>query len=120
MSVNVHKPIRDRWVEGDRLVVNGVLRLAYIARMAKKTVLWGDWELLCEAMTENHEIVSFVSSLDVNEKIIQTTLDSGAIAAKLVGAGKGGTIIVINPKPDKMIEAFKNTGAYDILYPKPV
>ncbi|MFC1542167.1 hypothetical protein ACFL50_06945 [Candidatus Latescibacterota bacterium] len=121
VSGSVHKPIRDRWIEGDRHVIDGVLRISHIARMAKKAVLSGDWELLGEAMTENHEIVrSFGSSSEVNEKIIRTALDSGAIAAKLAGAGKGGTIIALNPEPDEMIEALRNAGAGRILFPRPV
>ncbi len=116
----VHKPVRDRWIEGDREVVKGVLRLAHIARMAKKFILAGDWERLAESMTENHEIVrSFGSSSEVNESLIQTALDSGALAAKLAGAGKGGTVIALNPEPEEMIEALKKAGAGRILFPTP-
>lgn len=121
VSGSVHKPIRDRWIEGDSIVVKGVLRLAHIARMSKYAVLAGDWELLGEAMTENHEIVrSFGSSSEVNEKIIRIALDTGAVAAKLAGAGRGGTIIVLNPEPDTMLEAFREFGIARILYPEPV
>lgn len=120
VSGSVHKPVRDRWIEGDSNVVNGVHRLAHIARMSKSAVISGDWELLGEAMTENHEIVrSFGSSAEVNEKIIKTALDSGAIAAKLAGAGKGGTIIALNPEPEEMIQALIDAGASSILYPVP-
>ena len=120
ISGSVHKPVRDRWLEGDPLVVNGVLRLAHIARMAKKALLSGDWELLGEAMTENHEIVrSFGSSSEINEKVIRAALDSGAIAAKLAGGGKGGTIIALHPEPEKMAEAFKDFGIKKIMFPAP-
>jgi galactokinase/mevalonate kinase-like predicted kinase len=120
VSGSVHKPVRDRWMERDPLVVTGVLRLAYIARMAKHALLLGDWELLGEAMTENHEIVrSFGSSSEVNERIISIALDSGAIAAKLAGAGKGGTIIALHPEPEKLVEAIHGIGAGRIMYPAP-
>ncbi len=120
VSGSVHKPIRDRWIESDKIVLNGVLRLAYIARMSKKALLSGDWELLGEAMTENHEIVrSFGSSSGINEKIIRVALDSGALAAKLAGAGKGGTIIALNPEPENMIQAFEDFGISRILFPGP-
>ncbi len=118
VSGAVHKPVRDRWMEHDPLVVTGVLRLAHIARMAKRALLLGDWDLLGEAMTENHEIVrSFGSSSEVNERIIRIALDSGAIAAKLAGAGKGGTIIALHPEPEKLEEAFRGEGMGKILYP---
>ncbi len=120
VSGAVHKPVRDRWIEGDPAVVKGMLRLAYIARMAKKALIQGDWKLLGEAMTENHEIVrSLGSSSEINERIIQTALDSGAIAAKLAGGGKGGTIIALHPEPEPMIEALREAGADRILYPAP-
>jgi len=121
VSGAVHKPVRDRWIEGDPAVVKGMLRLAHIARMSKKSILQGDWELLGEAMTENHEIIrSLGSSSEINEKIIRTALDSGAIAAKLAGAGKGGTIIALNPEPEPMIEALEDAGVNLILFPEPV
>ena len=121
ISGSVHKPVRDRWIEGDHSVINGMLRLAHIAKMAKKAVIQGDWELLGESMNENHEIIrSIGSSSEANEKIIHIALDSGAIAAKLAGAGKGGTIIALNPEPETMIEAFKNAGIKCILFPIPV
>lgn len=120
VSGAVHKPVRDRWMEGDLKVINGMLRLAHIARMSKHAIIRGDWELLGEAMIENHQIVrSFGSSSEVNERIIQTALDSGAIAAKLAGAGKGGTIIALHPEPEEMIQAMKDDGISKILYPKP-
>lgn len=118
VSGAVHKPVRDRWMEHDPLVVKGILRLGHIARMAKRALLLGDWDILGEAMTENHEIVrSFGSSSEVNERIIRTALDSGAIAAKLAGAGKGGTIIVLHPEPDRLANAFSEMGIGKILYP---
>lgn len=118
VSGAVHKPVRDRWIEGDKHVVEGALRLAHIARMAKMALFSGDWDLLGEAMTENHEIVrSFGSSSEINEQVIQTALDSGAIAAKLAGAGKGGTIIILHPEPEDMVKALKESGIKRILYP---
>ncbi|MBN1294136.1 MAG: hypothetical protein JXB48_20030 [Candidatus Latescibacteria bacterium] len=116
----VHKPVRDRWIEGDDSVVKGMLRLAHIARMSKSAIFAGDWELLGEAMTENHEIIrSLGSSSEVNEKIIKTALDSGAIAAKLAGAGKGGTIIILHPEHEKITDALKESGVKNIFYPGP-
>jgi mevalonate kinase/D-glycero-alpha-D-manno-heptose-7-phosphate kinase len=71
-------------------------------------------------MTENHEIVrTFGSSSEINEKIIRTALDSGAIAAKLAGAGKGGTIIALHPEPERLTAAFRDAGVGRILYPAP-
>ena len=120
VSGSVHKPIRDRWLEGDPLVVEGIFRIAHIARMAKRAILSGDWDLLGEAMTENHEIVrSFGSSSEINEKIIRIALDSGAISAKLAGAGNGGTIIALHPEPEKLAGVFREKGVGLVLFPEP-
>ena len=118
VSGAVHKPVRDRWIEGDRHVVGSVLRLAHIARMSKEAILFGDLEYLGEAMTENHEIVkSFGSSSDINESIIDIALEAGAIAAKLAGAGKGGTIIALHEDPESLGAAMKEAGVKTIMYP---
>jgi len=120
VSGMVHRPVRERWIEGDTAVVNGMLRLAHIARMSKRALIQGDWELLGEAMTENHEIIrSLGSSSEVNERIIDAALDAGAIAAKLAGAGKGGTVIALKPEPETLVDAFRDAGASRILYPVP-
>ncbi len=120
VSGAVHKPIRDRWIENDSLVVKGVLRLGHIARMTKQHILAGDWDRVGESMTENHEIVrSFGSSSDANEQLIQAALDAGAIAAKLAGAGKGGTVIALHPDPKNMESNLQDAGAARFLYPKP-
>lgn len=120
VSGAVHKPIRDRWIEGDNIVVKGVLRLGHIARMTKQHMLSGKWDRVAEAMTENHEIVrSFGSSSEANEQLIQAALDAGAIAAKLAGAGKGGTVIALHDDPKSMERNLKDAGAARFLYPKP-
>ena len=120
VSGAVHKPIRDRWLEGERKVVAGYLRIAHLARMGKKLMVAGDWEALGELMVENHEIQRDLGgSGPVNERLIRTALDCGALGAKLAGSGGGGTIIALHPEPEEMIEALKEAGADCILYPKP-
>ncbi len=120
VSGSVHKPVRDRWLEGDRRVTANVLRLGHLARMAKQAVLTGDWERLGAAMTENHEIVRGLgSSAEANERLIAAALDGGAVAAKLAGAGKGGTIIALHPDPAALAPVLTAAGASRILYPEP-
>ena len=120
VSGSVHKPVRDRWLDGDPAVTTGMLRLAHIARMAKRAVISGDWDLLAEAMTENHEIIRGLgSSSEVNERMIRTALDAGALAAKLAGAGKGGTLIALHPEPVKLARAFEGEKNARVLYPEP-
>jgi galactokinase/mevalonate kinase-like predicted kinase len=92
----VHKPIRERWLEGEPEVVAGYERITEIARMGKKALLMEDWSLMAELMNENHAIQRDLGgSGESNERLIAAALEAGALAAKLAGAGDGGTIIVI-------------------------
>ncbi len=119
-SGSVHKPIRDRWLEGEREVVQGYLRMAHLARLGKKALLGKDWEVLGELMNENHEIQGiFGGSGEKNDELIAIALRCGAYGAKLAGGGKGGTIIALHLDPEDMIENLRKAGATDILFPKP-
>lgn len=116
----VHKPIRERWLEGDREVVEGYLTVARLAREGKRALLNGDWERLGELMNENHAIQrSFGGSGPENERLIAAALDAGALGAKLAGAGQGGTIIALHPDPQSLVEPLLAAGARRILYPRP-
>ena len=71
-------------------------------------------------MTENHQIARAIgSSSEVNETVITAALDAGAIAAKLAGAGKGGTIIALHPDPQTLEEPLRKVGVRRFLYPLP-
>ena len=121
VSGAVHKPIRDRWLEGERKVRETYVRMAHLARIGKKALIDGDWEKLGALMNENHRLTRELGgSGPENEELIEVALDCGALGAKLAGAGGGGTIIALHPQPDEMIEALKEAGAERILFPKPV
>ncbi len=120
VSGAVHKPIRDRWLEGEKKVRETYLRMAHLARMGKKALIDGDWKELGALMNENHRLTRDLGgSGPKNEELIQIALDCGAMGAKLAGAGGGGTIIALHPQPEEMIEALKKAGAERILFPKP-
>ena len=86
----VHKPIRERWLEGDREVVDGYVRIGKLAREGKKALLSRDWKLLGELMNENHDVQRRLGgSGPENERLIEAALRAGAYGAKLAGAGQG-------------------------------
>ncbi len=119
-SALVHRPIRERWLEGDREVVRSYLRIAHLARMGKRALLEADWQTLGELMVENHEIQRDLGgSGPENERLIQAALDAGALGAKLAGAGGGGTIIALAPESEPVVRALRNAGASRILSPRP-
>lgn len=118
ISGNVHKPIRDRWLEGEKRVVEGNKQIADIARLARQPLMNQDWVTLGKLMNENHQIQRELGgSGEQNEYLIRLALDNGAYGAKLAGAGKGGTIIILHPKPETLIPVFKSAGVTKILFP---
>ena len=119
-SGTVHRPIRERWLEGDREVVRQYLRIAHLARMGKRALLESDWDQLGELMVENHEIQRDLGgSGPENELLIDAALEAGALGAKLAGAGGGGTIIALTQQPNGVVEALRDAGTTRILYPRP-
>ncbi len=119
----VHKPLRERWLEGDPQVVEGYKRITELARIGKRALLLEDWDLLARAMNENHAIQRDLGgSGESNERLIAAALAAGAPAAKLAGAGDGGTIIALwldeNTAP--LEKALRAAGAQAIYRPEPV
>lgn len=119
-SDGVHKPIRERWLDGDPEVREGYTEISRLAREGKKALLAQDWERLGQLMNRNHAIQrSLGGSGESNERLINLTLEHGALGAKLAGAGDGGTIIALNPHPREMIEALREAGSERIFRPHP-
>jgi len=120
-SSAVHKPIRERWSEGEAAVVQGYERITEIARAGKKAMLVNDWPLLGRLMNENHAIQRDLGgSGESNERLIAAALQAGALGAKLAGAGDGGTIIALWPWTDStpLEEALHQAGASAFYRPK--
>jgi len=117
----VHKPIRERWLEGEAAVVGGYRRITEIARMGKKALIVEDWPLLGQLMNENHAIQRDLGgSGESNERLIAVALEAGALGAKLAGAGSGGTIIALWPWSDatRLEKALRQAGASAIYRPQ--
>lgn len=107
-----HKPLRERWIEGDRAVVDGYERLQTLAREGKKALLQADWECLGAMMNEQHAIQRELGgSGEANERLIRAALEVGAWGAKLAGAGGGGTIALLHPDPEAAAEQLLAAGA---------
>ena len=120
-SSAVHKPIRERWLDGEPAVVEGYERITELARMGKKAVILGDWPLLGRLMNENHAIQRDLGgSGDSNERLIAAAMEAGALGAKLAGAGDGGTIIVLWPWEDRapLEAALVGAGASAVYQPQ--
>ena len=100
-STAVHAPIRERWLARERAVLEGYARVTALGAEGKCALLESDWPRLAAAMNENHAIQrGFGGSGESNERLIAAALAAGAPAAKLAGAGQGGTIVALWPAPD--------------------
>jgi galactokinase/mevalonate kinase-like predicted kinase len=116
VSGNVLRPVRERWLDGDRAVVDGYKEIGGLARKGKRAILLGDWEELGLLMNRNHEIQQTLgASGKANDEFIELALANGALGAKLAGAGGGGTIIALHHEPQKLIEAFSAKGNPRVL-----
>ena len=111
-SGQFHKPLRERWLEGDPAVVKAYEDITAIAREGKKAIINGDWDRLGYLMNENHRIQnSIADSGEQNNYMIKVALENGAVGAKLAGAGGGGTIIVLTFDPERTKAALLQAGA---------
>jgi galactokinase/mevalonate kinase-like predicted kinase len=120
-SSAVHKPLRERWLEGEPPVVRGYERITELARAGKKALLLEDWPTLGRLMDENHAVQRDLGgSGESNERLIAAALEAGALGAKLAGAGDGGTIIALWPWADvsPLEEALVAAGASAIYRPE--
>lgn len=120
-SGSVHTSPRERWLRGDKEVVDGYTEIGTLARRGKRALLSGDWETLATLMNRNHAIVRGLGgSGEANEKLIAAALAGGASGAKLAGAGGGGTILALTHDRDRTVAALKAAGAEAILFPEPM
>ena len=113
-SSAVHKPIRERWLEGEVEVVEGYRRITEIARSGKKALILEDWPSLGRLMNDNHAIQRALGgSGESNEQLISAALRAGALGAKLSGGGRGGNMIALVPHDvgEAVSQALRKSGA---------
>lgn len=115
-SGDFHKPLRERWLEGQAEVVEGYQEITELALQGKRALLDKNWNTLGKLMNENHRIQDSLSySGDQNNKLIKAALKGGALGAKLAGAGGGGTIIALTLEEEKTSKALLGAGAEKII-----
>lgn len=111
LSGSVHGPIRDRWLRGEPDVVRATERLADLGREGADAFARGDWDTLADAMTENHALVRDLGgSGDPIDHLVSRCEVLGARAAKLAGAGLGGTVVALTDDPDALRAALAAEG----------
>lgn len=119
-SGTVHKSPRQRWLEGDPVVIETYQQIAALARHGKRALLAGDWPTLGALMNENHRLVANLGgSGPANDRLIEAARRAGAYGAKLAGAGGGGTILALTDAPERVKKALLADGADSLMVPEP-
>lgn len=76
-----------------------------------------DFQKIGTLMNEHHNILKNDLKITVPkiDSMVDAALDAGALGAKIVGSGGGGSIVVLAPsgKEEQVIQAIKNAGAKD-------
>lgn len=120
LSASVHAPLRERWLAGDGEVVSGMERIAELGRVGADALQAQDWQTLAEAMSENHRLVAALGgSGEAVDRLIEDCRDCGAMAAKLAGAGRGGTVIALAEDPCSLEARLRERGYTRFLRPEP-
>jgi galactokinase/mevalonate kinase-like predicted kinase len=120
-SGTAHRPVRQRWLDGDREVIDAYEALQSLTRRSKRALLLGDWESLAAAMNEN---LAIQQRLHASGAACDRLADAargagGARAAKLAGAGQGGTILALTFDGGRTGRALREAGANRLLIPEP-
>jgi len=119
LSGSVHGPLQQRWLAGEPLVTESMAELSCLPDLGRDCLESGEYGQLAALMTRNHEITRQLGgSGDVIEALIQQCLDHGALAAKLAGAGMGGTVIALTENPDKLESRLRQDGFTQFIRPQ--
>ena len=111
LSGSVHGPLQQRWITGEELVVNSMIELAEMADVGRDCLTNENYSRLARLMHRNHQITQELgASGDVIEALIDACLLNGALAAKLAGAGLGGTVIALVEDASKLEDQLRQLG----------
>ena len=96
LSGSVHGPVIERWLAGDSEIRSAIKQVTRIGARGSAGLLNGDLADLAWCMNENQRLISsWGGSGDAIDKLVSDCMQSGALAAKLAGAGMGGTVITL-------------------------
>ena len=126
LSGSVHGPMSQRWLDGEREVVDGIEFLSQLADMylgaaSAKPPQAALQRLMAGFMSGNQATIQLLGgSGDAVDQLCQDCLAAGADAAKLAGAGMGGTVIALCEDPDILEKKLREKGYTRFILPQPV
>ena len=118
LSGSVHGPMAQRWLAGEKLVIDSMNEITLLADAGYEAILKQDWQRLGELMDENHRLIAALGgSGDAIDLLIANCKKHGAISAKLAGAGLGGTVIALFEDPDLLEKNLRLDGYTRFMKP---
>lgn len=119
LSGSVHGPMVERWLKGDREVIEAMEWIGSIAPEGLAALKSGNYTKLAELMDENHRLVaSLGGSGEPVDKLIAACKQHGAFSAKLAGAGMGGTVIALTDDPAALQKRLQSVGYTKFMQPE--
>ncbi|MHC1604516.1 MAG: mevalonate kinase family protein [Candidatus Methanofastidiosia archaeon] len=95
-SGNINLRVYEKYASGNMKIINLIKRLDTLTRDLRMALIDSDFESICKIVNENQEIIrKFKRSLPENEILIAEAMRAGANAAKVTGAGCGGSIAAL-------------------------
>lgn len=121
LSGAVHGPMAERWLKGEKTVIEGMNHIAQLGRQGAVAIKTQNWRELARLMQENHAITATLGgSGDEIDALVNACEKHGAMAAKLAGAGLGGTVIALTHDSDSLQERLRGEGYSRFLRPAAV
>ena len=111
--------LSDRYLDGEKKIVDLISKMSGNGREAKKTVVDNDIDRLYKLINEDNEILREFGFLsEDNEKIIEVAMKYGAIACRTCGAGRGAVAIFSKNEIDRetIYQALKNESIVKHLF----
>ncbi len=118
LSGSVHGPMVERWLSGENGVIEKMKRTGQLGFLGAAALEHGDLHSLAEIMEENQAITaSLGGSGEAIDLVIHDAKACGAVAAKLSGAGMGGTVIALTADPQGLEDELRARGYTRFLRP---
>ena len=94
--------VRQQW-ENEPNLMNGYFdEIANVTKGGKMAIEEGDKEAVGELMDKNHELLNKIGvGHPLLDKLVELTLDAGALGAKLTGGGGGGNMVALANNADE-------------------
>ena len=118
LSGSVHGPMAERWIKGEKKVVDTMRSVADLAALGAKALVEGDLKGLGTLMDLNHRFIAALGgSGDAIDALVARCKARGALGAKLAGAGMGGTVIALADDLDNLEFGLRADGYTRFLRP---